>query len=383
MRMNPILTRFTLDNKITHHATHSREQTPLSDNIEKTVIIGSGPAGWSAAIYAARANLNPLVYEGTTKPEMIPLGQLALTTEVENYPGFPAGNVRAFIETAVDQNRHYNLPPVPSGHEKDGVPHYAVQGVELMELMKQQAINFGTRVIGDDIERVDFSADLHTLFPASGDPIKTRSVIIATGARANYLGLPSEEKYKNKGVSACAVCDGALPAYRAKPLAVVGGGDSAVEEATYLANLDRAETIYMIVRRDEMRASKVMQERALKHKKIEMVWNSVVEEVVGDGKLVTGLKLKSTVDDSTRDLAVGGMFVAIGHTPNTAFLDGAVEMNSSGYIQWQRPFRTHTSVAGVFAAGDVADDYYRQAITSAGTGCMAALDAEKYLAERE
>ncbi len=363
----------------------------MSDNAnathqtEKTIIIGSGPAGWSAAIYAARANLRPLVYEGTVKPEMIPLGQLAFTTEVENYAGFPAGNIRAFVESAVDKDRHYNLPPVPKGehHEREGQSHYAVQGVELMELMKQQALNFGTRVIGDDIESVDFSGDVHTLHPASGDPVTAHTVIVATGARANYLGLPSEEDYKNKGVSACAVCDGALPTYRAKPLAVVGGGDSAVEEATYLANLDRAETIYLIVRRDELRASKVMQDRAINHKKIEILWNSVVDEVVGDGKQVTGLKLKSTADDSLRDLAVGGMFVAIGHTPNTSFLNDAVEMNSKGYIKWTQPFRTLTSARGVFAAGDVADDYYRQAITSAGTGCMAALDAERYLAELE
>ncbi|TWU55430.1 NAD(P)/FAD-dependent oxidoreductase [Rubripirellula reticaptiva] len=354
----------------------------MSENIEKTVIIGSGPAGWSAAIYAARANLNPVVYEGTFKPEMIPLGQLAFTTEVENYAGFPAGNVRAFVESAVSKDRHYNLPPAPAGHEKDGQPHYAVQGTELMELMKQQALNFDTRVVGDDIERVEFAeTGPHTLFPASGDPIKTHTVIIATGARANYLGLPSEEEYKNKGVSACAVCDGALPIYRSKPLAVVGAGDSAVEEATYLANLKGAATIYMIVRRDEMRASKVMQDRALNHPNIEVLWNSVVDEVYGDGKLVTGLKIKSTVDEAVRDLTVGGMFVAIGHTPNTSFLDGAVNMNEAGYIQWSKPFRTNTSVRAVFAAGDVADDYYRQAITSAGTGCMAALDAERYLAE--
>jgi thioredoxin reductase (NADPH) len=355
----------------------------VSESIEKTIIIGSGPAGWSAAIYAARANLNPVVYEGTFKPEMIPLGQLAFTTEVENYAGFPAGNVRAFVESAVDKDRHYNLPPAPEGHEKDGQPHYAVQGTELMELMKQQALNFGTRVVSDDIESVEFSAGNHRLKPGSGEPVITRTVIIATGARANYLGLESEEEYKNKGVSACAVCDGALPIYRSKPLAVVGAGDSAVEEATYLANLKDAATIYMIVRRDEMRASKVMQDRALNHPKIEILWNHVVSEVLGDGKLVNGLKLASTVDDSTRDLEVGGMFVAIGHTPNTSFLGGTVDMNESGYIRWTQPFRTNTSVEGVFAAGDVADDYYRQAITSAGTGCMAALDAERYLAEQE
>lgn len=352
--------------------------------IERTVIIGSGPAGWAAAIYAARANLKPLVFEGTIQPDnsMIPLGQLAFTTEVENYPGFPFGNVRAFIESAVDKDRQWNLPPVPAGEEKDGQPHYAVQGTELMELMKQQALNFGTRVIGDDIVDVDFSGDVRKVIPKSGDPVEAHTVVIATGARANYLGLPSEEEYKNKGVSACAVCDGALPVYRQKNLAVIGGGDTAVEEATYLANLDGAKTIYMVHRRDELRASKVMQDRALNHPNIEMVWNSVVEEVLGDGNLVTGLKLKNTQDDSTKQLDVSGMFVAIGHTPNTAFLNSKVEMNDKGYIQWSKAFRTNTSVEGVFAAGDVADDYYRQAITSAGTGCMAALDCERYLAEK-
>ena len=347
---------------------------------ENVVIIGSGPAGWAAAIYAARASLNPLLFEGTVKPEMIPLGQLAFTTEVENYPGFPFGNVRAFIESAVDNDRHWNLPPAPD-HKRDGVYHYAVQGTELMELMKQQALNFDTRVIGDDIVDVDFDSRPMRVIPANGEPVETHTIIVATGARANYLGLPSEEAYKNKGVSACAVCDGALPIFRSKPLAVVGGGDSAVEEATYLANLQGADRIYMIVRRDEMRASKIMQQRALEHPKIEVCWNSVVDEVLGDEKLVNGIRLKSTVDDSTRELAVGGMFVAIGHTPNTAFLNGKLTMNDKGYIQWTKPFRTNTSAEGVFAAGDVADDYYRQAITSAGTGCMAALDAERYLAE--
>lgn len=351
--------------------------------IERTVIIGSGPAGWSAAIYAARANLKPLLFEGTWKPEMIPLGQLAFTTEVENYAGFPAGNIRAFVESAVDKDRHYNLPPAPVGHEheRDGQPHYAVQGVELMELMKQQAINFGTRVVGDDIVDVDFSSRPLKVIPADGEPILAHTVIIATGARANYLGLESEEKYKNKGVSACAVCDGALPIYRRKPLAVIGGGDTAVEEASYLANLDGADKIYLIHRRDELRASKVMQDRAMNHPNIELVWNSTVQEVLGDGKQVTGLMLRSTIDDSVRELPVSGMFVAIGHTPNTTFLKEKLDMNDKGYLRWTLPFRTNTSVEGVFAAGDVADDYYRQAITSAGTGCMAALDAERYLAE--
>ena len=348
---------------------------------EKVVIIGSGPAGWSAAIYAARANLSPLVFEGTVKPEMIPLGQLAWTTEVENYPGFPFGNVRAFVESAVEKDRHWNLPPAPD-HKKDGVYHYAVQGVELMELMKQQALNFETRVVGDDVVDIEQTGNVFRIILASGEPVETHTVIIATGARANYLGLPSEEEYKNKGVSACAVCDGALPIYRGKPLAVIGAGDSAVEEANYLANLKGADKIYMIVRRDEMRASKIMQERATSHPKIEIVWNTVVDEVLGDGKVVTGLKLKSTVDDSTSELTVGGMFVAIGHTPNTAFLNGKLDMNEKGYINWSKPFRTNTSIEGIFAAGDVADDYYRQAITSAGTGCMAALDVERYLADK-
>ena len=351
--------------------------------VERTVIIGSGPAGWSAAIYAARANLKPLLFEGTVKPEMIPLGQLAFTTEVENYAGFPAGNIRAFVESAVDSDRHWNLPPSPTGeeHEKDGAPHYAVQGVELMELMKQQALNFGTRVESDDIVDVDFSEKPLKVISAGGKTIRAHTVIVATGARANYLGLDSEEAYKNKGVSACAVCDGALPTYRQKPLAVIGGGDTAVEEASYLANLDGAQTIYMVHRRDELRASKVMQDRALNHPNIEMVWNSVVEEVLGDGDRVTGLRLKDTVSGSERQLDVNGMFVAIGHTPNTSFLSGKLDMNDKGYIRWTKSFRTNTSVDGVFAAGDVADDYYRQAITSAGTGCMAALDAERYLAE--
>jgi thioredoxin reductase (NADPH) len=350
---------------------------------EKVVIIGSGPAGWSAAIYAARASLDPMLFEGTVQPEMIPLGQLAYTTEVENYAGFPAGDIRAFVESGVDKDRHWNLPPVPSGHERDGRPHYAVQGVELMELMKQQALNFGTRVVGDDIIEVDFDSSPMKVIPASGDPIEALTIIVATGARANYLGLPSEEKYKNKGVSACAVCDGALPLFRGKPLAVIGGGDSAVEEATYLANLKNAATIFLVHRRDELRASKIMQQRALEHPQIEPVWNSVVNEVIGDGNQVTGIRLNSTVDAPPRELDVSGMFVAIGHTPNTQFLQGKLDMSDKGYVRWTTPFRTETTAKGVFAAGDVADDYYRQAITSAGTGCMAALDAERYLAASE
>lgn len=348
---------------------------------EHVVIIGSGPAGWAAAIYAARANIRPLVFEGTPHPDMIPLGQLAFTTEVENYPGFPAGNVRAFIESAVSPDRHYNLPPVPQGHERDGQPFYAVQGVELVELIKQQALNFGTRVISDDIIDVDVSQTPYRVISQDNGVVETHSIIIATGARANYLGIPSEEQYKNRGVSACAVCDGALPRFRNKPLAVIGGGDSAVEEATYLTKT--ASKVYLVHRRDQLRASKIMQKRALENPKIEPVWNSVVEECVGNPKDgLTALRLRNTVTNATSELEVGGMFCAIGHTPNTSFLHGKLSLNDKGYIQLSKPFRTWTSVPGVFAAGDVADDYYRQAITSAGSGCMAALDAERWLAEQ-
>jgi thioredoxin reductase (NADPH) len=311
---------------------------------------------------------------------MIPLGQLAMTTEVENYAGFPAGNIRAFVESAVDKDRQWNLPPAPH-HQRDGQLHYAVQGTELMELMKQQALNFGTQVVGDDIVKVDFSRRPFILYPGQGDPIEAHAVIIATGARANYLGLPSEEAYKNKGVSACAVCDGALPLFRDRNLAVVGGGDSAVEEASYLTKF--ASKVYMIVRRDQLRASKIMADRALANPKIEMLWNREVTEVLGDEQRVTGIRLASTIDQSSEEREVGGLFLAIGHTPNTSFLNGQLETNDKGYLIWKRPFRTVTSIEGVFAAGDVADDYYRQAITSAGTGCMAALDAERWLAEHE
>lgn len=353
---------------------------------EKVVIIGSGPAGWSAAIYAARGNLNPVVYEGTFQPEMIPLGQLAFTTEVENYPGFPAGNVRALVETAIAPERKYVLPPVPKGHEKDGQPHYAVQGTELVALMKEQSINFGTRVVGDDIVDVQFGDGTHQkphkLTARGGESIEALTVVIATGARANWLGLPSEETYKNKGVSACAVCDGALPRFRNQHLLVVGGGDSAVEEATYLTNF--ASKVTMVVRRDELRASKIMQARALNNPKIEMAWHSQVDEFLGNEKDgLTSVRLKSSQDGKTRDVESKGLFVAIGHTPNTQFLNGKLDLTDKGYIKLTTPFRTYTSAPGVFAAGDVSDDYYRQAVTSAGTGCMAALDAERYLAQHE
>jgi thioredoxin reductase (NADPH) len=248
-----------------------------------------------------------------------------------------------------------------------------------MHLMRQQALNFGTRIVTDDIVEVDFSRRPFRLKSLEGQEVEAHAVIIATGARANYLGLESEARFKNHGVSACAVCDGALPRFRNKPLVVVGGGDSAVEEADYLSKF--GSVVYLIHRRDELRASKIMAQRAISNPKIDIQWNSVVDEVLGDDKQgVTGVRLRSTVDDATRELDAAGMFVAIGHTPNTRFLEGVLEMTSKKYLKWTVPFRTNTSVEGVFAAGDVADDYYRQAVTAAGTGCMAALDAERWLA---
>jgi len=344
---------------------------------EHVVIIGSGPAGWSAAIYASRANLQPLLYEGAITEEnrvqgTLPLGQLALTTEVENFAGFPAGRLDGFLNTALSQDRLQTLPPI------DETPH-AVTGPELMELMRQQAFNFGTRVVTDDVVEVDLGQRPFQVKTREGETVATHTLIVATGARANYLGLPSEDKFKNRGVSACAVCDGALPRFRHRPLVVVGGGDSAVEEATYLTKY--ASVVHLVHRRDELRASQIMRQRALDNPKIDIVWNHVVDEVLGnDADGVTAVRVRNVHDDTTRELPSGGMFLAIGHTPNTRFLQGQLAMTDKGYIRWTTPFRTYTSVEGVFAAGDVADDYYRQAITSAGTGCMAALDAERYLA---
>ena len=304
-----------------------------------------------------------------------PMGQLAQTTEVENYAGFPSGKLKEFLSSAIDPSRQYMFPPVEEH------PH-AVTGPELMELMRQQATNFGTRVITDDVVSVDFSKQPLVLNTSENGSFETRTVIIATGASANYLGLPSEEKFRNRGVSACAVCDGALPRFRNKSLVVVGGGDSAVEEASYLTKY--ASKVYLLLRRGEMRASKIMQERALSNPKIELVKFSVVDEVLGDDVDprigVTGVRIKNVQTNETSVLEATGMFLAIGHTPNTKFLGGQVEIRENGYIDWKQPYRTITSAPGVFAAGDVADDYYRQAITSSGTGCMAALDAERFLA---
>jgi thioredoxin reductase (NADPH) len=361
----------------------------MAADVEKVVIIGSGPAGWTAAIYAARANLTPLVFEGNqTWPEnqangTLPLGQLNLTTEVENFPTWPYADTEAlaaFSKSALPPDRYAELAYLYEGrHAHRG--KRAATGPEMMQWMRQQAVNFGTRIITDDIVELDFKNRPFGLKSREGQVAQAQSVIVATGARANYLGLPSEDAFKNNGVSACAVCDGALPRFRNRPLVVVGGGDTAVEESTYLTKY--ASRVYLVHRRDQLRASMIMQDRARNNPKITFKWNNVLHEVLGneaDG--VTGAVLKSTVDGNTERLEVGGVFLAIGHTPNTAFLKGQLAMDDKGYIKWTQMWRTATSVEGVFAAGDVADSYYRQAVTAAGTGCMAALDAERWLAQQ-
>lgn len=312
---------------------------------EKVVIIGSGPAGWTAAIYAARAELDPFVVEGGISRTMIPGGQLMFTTEVENYPGFKEG----------------------------------VDGQALMLDMKAQAERFGTRVLTEDVVEIDPHAQPFRLKTTNGTEILADTVIVATGANARWLGLPNEERLAQSGggVSACAVCDGALPHFRDQVLAVVGGGDTAMEDALYLTKF--AREVVIIHRRDELRASRIMADRAMENERITFAWNSVVTEVYGDD-VITGLRLQDTVTGEERDLEVGGLFVAIGHTPNTAFLQGVVDLKANGYVHTPIPWRTQTSVPGIFAAGDVMDDYYRQAVTAAGTGCMAALEAERWLA---
>lgn len=341
---------------------------------ERVVIIGSGPAGWSAAIYASRASLEPLVFEGAITEDnrlkgTLPLGQLSLTTEVENYAGFPAGDLTAYLKSALPEH----LVP----YRGKNAPH-GVTGPELMELMRQQAKNFGTRIVTDDVVSVDLSQRPFTIKTLEGQTVQAHTIIVATGARANYLGLPSEETFKNRGVSACAVCDGALPRFRNKPLVVVGGGDSAMEEASYLTKF--ASVVHLVHRRGEFRASKIMAQRALENPKISVKWFSAVDEVLGtDDAGVTGVRLKNLQSNETETFEAAGMFCAIGHSPNTDFLKGQVQTDDKGYIVWTQSFRTNTSVEGVYAAGDVADSNYRQAITSAGTGCMAALDAERWL----
>jgi thioredoxin reductase (NADPH) len=312
---------------------------------ESIVIIGSGPAGWTAAVYAARAELAPLVIEGSFSRTMIPGGQLMFTTEVENYPGFKEG----------------------------------VDGQTLMLEMKAQAERFGTRVLTEDVVRMQVDAHPFRLHTTSGREVLADSVIIATGANAKWLGLPNEQRLAQSGggVSACAVCDGALPHFRNQVLAVVGGGDTAMEDALYLTKF--AKEVVVVHRREELRASRIMAERAQQNPKIRFEWNKAVTEVYGDVS-VTGVRLEDTVTGERSDLEIQGLFVAIGHEPNTAFLKGLLDLKPNGYIETPIPWRTQTSVPGIFAAGDVMDDYYRQAVTAAGTGCMAALEAERWLA---
>ncbi|HVL14784.1 MAG TPA: FAD-dependent oxidoreductase [Gemmata sp.] len=346
---------------------------------ENVVIIGSGPAAWTAAIYAARANLNPLVFQGdpTNRKNQengtLPLGQLALTTEVENFPTWPAGDTRQYLKTALKEE---DWPYWVSADKPQ--PTHGINGPELMALARRQAENVGTRIESKDVVKVDLKKRPFVVTAHDGQTVETHTLIIATGARANYLGLPSEDRYKNKGVSACAVCDGALPRFRNQPIVVVGGGDSAVEEGTYLTKF--ASTVHLLVRRDALRASKIMQDRVKSNAKVNIRWHNEVDEVIGDEKKgVTAVRVKNNQTGAKEELPAAGLFLAIGHTPNTAFLEGQVATHPTGYVKWTTLGRTYTSVEGVFAAGDVADDYYKQAISAAGTGCMAALDAERYL----
>lgn len=311
-------------------------------DIENVIIIGSGPAGYTAAIYCARAEMNPLQFEGQSIGGQ-PGGQLMLTTEVENFPGFPEG----------------------------------MMGPEMMQKFKEQAQRFGTRIEPADVTEVDFSQK--PLIVRSGEKeYKAHSVIITTGAQAMWLGVPGEEKYQGHGVSACATCDGFF--FRDKHVLVVGGGDSAMEEANFITKF--ASKVTIVVRRDELRASKIMQERAKNNEKIEFLWNTSVTEIIGDDQKMTGVKTINNQTQETGELAADGLFVAIGHKPNTGIFQGQIDLDDKGYIL-VKPGTTATSAEGVFAGGDVIDHTYRQAITAAGTGCMAALDAERYIASKE
>ncbi|MBN1606676.1 MAG: thioredoxin-disulfide reductase [Polyangiaceae bacterium] len=320
----------------------------MSDpRLHNVLIIGSGPAGLTAAIYAARANLKPICIEGFNAGGLIAGGQLMFTTDVENFPGFPEG----------------------------------IHGAELMQRMRDQAERQGAELVTADVQKVDFSARPFKVWVGEGEDVLhlAKAVIIATGARANYLGLPSEDQLKNKGVSACAVCDGAL--YRGQDVVVVGGGDSAMEEASYLAGLCKSVTL--VHRRDEFRASKAMQNRLTSHDRIRILFSHVVEDVLDVAEdRVTAVRVKDLKTGDPSIVPCQAMFVAIGHTPMTELFKGQVEMHSNGYLRTQ-PSTATTSVPGVFAAGDVADWVYRQAVTAAGTGCMAALECERWLSSHE
>jgi thioredoxin reductase (NADPH) len=311
----------------------------MSDSaIHKCLIIGSGPAGYTAAIYAARANLSPILYTGSE-----PGGQLMITTEVENFPGYPHG----------------------------------VQGPEMMDHLREQAERFGTKIVYEKIVSVDFTGPIHKATSESGTVLEAYTIIVSTGASAKWLGLDSEKRLMNNGVSACAVCDGFF--FRGKKVAIVGGGDTAAEEASYLANL--CPEVHLIVRRDEMRASRIMQDRVKKNPNIIIHWNTETDEILGDSH-VNGVRLRNNVTGEKTEIDISGFFVAIGHTPNTGIFKGWLDMDDSSYLT-VTPGRTLTKIPGVFVSGDAADRIYRQAVTAAGTGCMAALDAEKYLVEND
>ncbi|CAH00015.1 thioredoxin-disulfide reductase [Kluyveromyces lactis] len=315
----------------------------------KVTIIGSGPAAHTAAIYLARAEIKPTLYEGFMANGIAAGGQLTTTTEIENFPGFPDG----------------------------------LTGSELMDRMKAQSIKFGTDVITETVSKVDLSSrpfKFWTEFNEDQEPETTDAIILSTGASAKRLHLPGEETYWQQGISACAVCDGAVPIFRNKPLAVIGGGDSACEEAQFLTKY--GSKVYMLVRKDHLRASQIMQRRAEQNEKIEILYNHVTLEAKGDGKYLNALKVKNVKTNEEYDLPVNGLFYAIGHTPATNIVAGQVDLDEAGYVKTV-PGSTLTNVPGVFAAGDVQDARYRQAITSAGSGCMAALDAEKYITELE
>jgi thioredoxin reductase (NADPH) len=302
--------------------------------IHEVLILGSGPAGLTAAVYSARANLSPLLIDGSQ-----PGGQLTLTTDVENFPGFPKG----------------------------------IMGPQLIQDMRAQAERFGTQFRHGHVTEVDLDSRPFRITVDGEETIETKTLIISTGASANLLGLPSESRLMGHGVSTCATCDGFF--FRGKEIAVVGGGDSAVEEATFLTKF--ASKVTLIHRRDKLRASKIMQDRAMKNEKIAFQWNSTLEEVLGD-EVVTGVRVRNIQTNQTEELPLSGVFVAIGHTPNTNLFKGKIDMDEAGYIRTQ-PYRSTTNIPGVFAAGDVQDSNYRQAITAAGSGCMAAIDAERYL----